>query len=217
MERLIQDLVESLISFDGVQADRLIAEAFAMYPFDDVLLSLIQPSMVEIGERWHHGEINVAAEHFATQFVRRKLSSLLNMFEGDPNRGKIIMACAPDELHDLGALFGALFLMRRGWHVIYLGPQVPLLDLQEAVQTVKPDLVCLAASMPETALQVAEVARAIQNTTPNVLVGYGGRIFNMDKSLRDAIPGTYLGQDGRELVATVSMLLGHNSTSTVEF
>lgn len=217
MERLNDDFINALISFDATQAERLLGEAFAMYPFEDVLLGLILPTMVEVGERWHHGEINVAVEHFATQFVRRKLSGLMNMFEGDQGRGKIIVACAPDELHDLGAMFAALFLVRRGWHVIYLGPQVPLFDLQEAVRNLKPDLVCLSASMPETALQVADVARALQHTIPNVLVGYGGRVFNNDEALRQAIPGIYLGQDARELVEAVSTLLGRNSTSTVEF
>ena len=213
---LIEELVTSLIAFDAAQAERLIGEAFTMFPFEDVLLMLVQPTMVEIGERWHHGEINIAVEHFATQFMRRKLSSMLNMFEGDPQRGKIIIACAPDELHDLGALFVALFLMRRGWHVIYLGPQVPILDLQEAVQSLRPDLVCISASMPETARQVADVARALQRTTPNVPIGYGGRVFNNDPALRDAIPGIYLGQDGRELVEAVAALLGRGSASTIE-
>lgn len=217
LERLNDDLLNALTSFDATHAERLIGEAFAMYPFEDVLLLLILPSMIEIGERWHHGEINVAVEHFATQFVRRKLSSMLNTFERDPGRGNIIIACAPDELHDLGAMFAALFLVRRGWHVIYLGPQVPLFDLQEAVRTLKPDLVCLSASMPETALQVAEVAIALQHSAPNVLIGYGGRVFNQDDSLRASIPGVFLGKDARELTDAVANLLSRNSTSTVDF
>ena len=217
LERLNDDLISALISFDATHAERMLGEAFAMYPFEDVLLQLVLPTMVEIGERWHHGEINVAVEHFATQFIRRKLSSLLNMFAADAGRGKIIVACAPDELHDIGAMFAALFLVRRGWHVIYLGPQVPLFDLQEAVATLKPDLVCLSASMPETALQVAEVARALQYSSPQTLVGYGGRIFNYDETLRDAIPGVFLGQDARELVDAVTALMGRKATSTLDF
>lgn len=218
LQRLCDDLIAALIGFDASHADRLIGEAFSMYPFDDVLLLLVLPTMVEIGERWHHGEINVAVEHFATQFVRRKLSGMLNMFEGDASaRGKILVACPPDEQHDLGALFAALFLMRRGWHVIYLGAQVPLFDLQEAVRTVKPDLVCLSASMPETALQVADVATALQRAAPNVIIGYGGRIFNQDDSLRASIPGVFLGQDARELTDAVTALLSHNSTSAIDF
>src|SRR5689334_5603147 len=76
--QLIDEIVQSLTSFDSTQADRILSEAFSIYPFEQVLLDLVQPAMVDIGERWHRGEINVAVEHFATQFVRRKLAGLLS-------------------------------------------------------------------------------------------------------------------------------------------
>src|SRR6266487_748234 len=99
IDRLGRELLLSLTSFDVLNADRVLGEAFALYPFEDVLLDLIQPSMIEIGERWQRGEINVAIEHFASQFVRRKLSGLLNIFQSGAQRATIVVGCAPDELH----------------------------------------------------------------------------------------------------------------------
>ena len=163
--------------------------------------------MVEIGERWHRGEINVAVEHFATQFVRRKLAGLLSIFEGSAHRATVVVGCAPGELHDLGALLSALFLVRRGWHVIYLGPQVPLYDLLETVQSIKPNLVCLSASTMETALGLIPVALGLTQAYPQVHFGYGGRIFNANPELRHSMPGVFLGHDARELVDTAGMLL----------
>ncbi|GAB4197423.1 MAG: cobalamin-dependent protein [Roseiflexaceae bacterium] len=216
MHRLVDDLTGALVAFDAQRAERQLAEAFALYPVEDVLLHVVQPTMVELGERWHRGEINVASEHFATQFVRRKLAAMVNMFDGDGGRGKIIVACTPDEQHDLGALFVALFLVRKGWHVIYLGPQVPVPDLLESIHTTRPDLVCLSASMPETAIQVTEVAQAIHNSFPQVHIGYGGRIFNTIPELRETIPAVFLGEDAREFSDNVAALLSRGSTSTVE-
>lgn len=205
--QLIDEVVQALANFDSAQADRTLSEAFSIYPFEQVLLELVQPAMVEIGERWHRGEINVAVEHFATQFVRRKLASLLSMFEGSARRATVVVGCAPGELHDLGALLSALFLVRRGWHVIYLGPQVPLFDLLETVQSVKPNLVCLSASTMETALELIPVARGLTEAYPQVHFGYGGRVFNLNPELHHSMPGTFLGQDARELVDTVGKLL----------
>src|SRR4029079_1029582 len=178
------ELLQALTNFDAAQADRVLSEAFSIYPFEHVLLDLAQPAMVEIGDRWHRGEINVAVEHFATQFVRRKLASLLAIFEGIGQRATIVIACAPGELHDLGALLSALFLVRRGWHVIYLGPQVPLFDLLETVHSLKPDMVCLSSSMMETALELIPVARGLTEAYPQVHFGYGGRVFNINPELR---------------------------------
>src|SRR6185436_14596154 len=124
--QLIDEVVQALTNFDSTQADHILSEAFSLYAFEQVLLELVQPTMVEIGERWHRGEINVATEHFATQFVRRKLAGLLNIFEGSAQRATILIGCASGELHEIGTLMIALFLARRGWHLVYLGAQVPL-------------------------------------------------------------------------------------------
>jgi methanogenic corrinoid protein MtbC1 len=214
--QLLDEFVWSLTSFDASQADRLLGEAFSIYPFEQVLLDLVQPAMVEIGERWHRGEINVAVEHYATQFVRRKLAGLLSMFEGSAHRATIVVGCAPGELHDLGAMLSALFLVRRGWHVIYLGPQVPLFDLIETVASIKPNLICMSASTMETALELIPVARAVAEAYPQVHFGYGGRIFNINPELRHSMPGTFLGHDARELVDIAGQLLSRGTTPASE-
>lgn len=214
LDRMVDELVVALTTFDSQNAERLVSEAFALYPFEHVLLDLIQPMMVEVGERWHRGDINVAAEHFATEFVRRKLASLLNVFENNAQRETIVVGCAPQELHDLGVMFASLFLVRRGWHVVYLGPQVPLADWLETLRKVRPKLVCLSASTLETAMNLLEVARAIQKDLPAVHVGYGGRIFNVNPELCAAIPGTFLGHDARELIDAVGVIMARNPAST---
>jgi methanogenic corrinoid protein MtbC1 len=205
--QLIEEMVQALMNFDSPHADQILCEAFSISPFEQVLLELVQPAMVDIGERWHRGEINVAVEHFATQYVRRKLASLLSIFENTARRATVVVGCAPGELHDLGALLSALFLVRRGWHVIYLGPQVPLFDLLETVQSVKPNLVCLSASTMETALGLLPVARGLTEAYPQVHFGYGGRVFNLNPELRHSMPGIFLGRDARELVDTAGQLL----------
>ncbi|HET9222475.1 MAG TPA: MerR family transcriptional regulator, partial [Roseiflexaceae bacterium] len=118
IEWLSHQLVLALTQFDTIYAERLISESFAVYPFEDVLIDMIQPAMIEIGEYWEQGTINVVTEHFATEFVRRKLAGLLNIFEGSAQRATIVIGCAPGELHDLGTLMIALFLARRGWRVV---------------------------------------------------------------------------------------------------
>jgi len=214
LQRLFDELMLALIMFDGGRADHLLAEAFALYPMEDVLLDLVQPTLIEIGERWHLGEIGVATEHFATQFVRRKLSGLLNLFAGDVSRGTILIACAPGELHDLGALLVALFLVRHGWHVVYLGSQLPMADLIEAIRTIRPVLVCLSATMPETARQLAEESRTIHELFPDLQIGYGGRPFNMSTDLISTTPGIMLGQDARDVVDTVTTLLSRHGSGS---
>jgi methanogenic corrinoid protein MtbC1 len=213
LDRMVGALIGALTSFDGASAERIVSEAFAIHPFESVLLGLVQPAMVEVGERWSRGETTVAAEHYATEFVRRKLTGLLTTFESATTRETILVGCAPQELHDLGALFASLFLVRRGWHVVFLGPQVPLADVLDTVQQLRPDLVCLSASTAETAALLREVAQEVQKRFPQVRFGYGGRIFNANPELCRTVPGNFLGHDAHELVDRIAAVLAHGPAS----
>jgi methanogenic corrinoid protein MtbC1 len=210
---MADELVTALTRFDAGTAERLVGEAFTIYTFEDVMLSLIQPTLVETGERWHRGEINVAAEHFSTEFIRRRIASFLNIFENNPQRETIVLGCAPGELHDIGVLLASIFLVRRGWHVVYLGAQVPERDLLETVAAVHPVLVGLSASTIDTVPALAGCGRALQRQQPSVRFGYGGRAFNQWPELRDSTPGMFLGQDARIFADTVTHILRRNATS----
>jgi len=119
-----------------------------------------------------------------------------------------MIGCAPGEQHDLGALMIAVFLVRHGWQVIYLGAEVPLRDLLDTVRQLQPDIVCMAASTTETATQLLEVGRSIQSLPPPFpSFGYGGRAFNLNPMLTQRMPGTFLGRDAQEVVDSVADIL----------
>ncbi|MBX0327305.1 MerR family transcriptional regulator [Oscillochloris sp. ZM17-4] len=207
-DRLNSRLYAALVDFDATRAEQILGEAFAIYPLEDVFLKLVQPTMIEIGEQWHAGKISVTAEHFATQFIRRKLSGLFNTYNITDGRGLVMIGCAPGEQHDLGALMIAVFLVRHGWQVIYLGAEVPMRDLLDTVHQLQPDIVCMAASTTDTATQLMEVGRYIQAMDPPFpAFGYGGRAFNLNPLLTQKMPGTFLGRDAQEVVDSVADIL----------
>lgn len=212
-ERVTAQLVAALCDYEGTRAEQVLSEAFALYPLEEVFLNIIQPAMIEIGEQWHQGKLSITAEHFATQFIRRKLATLFNTYNITDGRGLIIVGCAPGEQHDLGTLFISIFLVRRGWQVVYLGPDVPLHDLIGTIRRIQPDLVCMAASTIETAQSLMEVDKAITSLAPPYpQFGYGGRIFNLNPALRERMSGVFLGHSALDAVEAVNdMLTGPNS------
>lgn len=210
-ERLNSQLVAALCDYDEKRAERTMGEAFALYPLDEVFFKLVQPTMIEIGEQWHQGKITVTVEHFATQFMRRKLSSILNTYTISEGRGQVLVGCAPSELHDLGALLLAVLLVRHGWQVIYLGPQVPLKDLLDTIERLGPDMVCLSAATVETALELLDVGRVLRRLPPPAPVfGFGGRAFNVNPALAGKIPGLFLGETAQEAIEAISNVLSGN-------
>lgn len=206
---ILQDaLVSALLDFQAARADEILAEAFALYPTESVALALIQPSLIEIGEGWHRGDVSIAQEHFASTFLRQKLSALFNYALHEQRAATIVCACAPGEMHEIGLLMLALFLRRRGYNVIYLGPNVPIDDLMTTLNQVHPALVCVSAASEETAKNLREIAQRVARLgQPHPIFGFGGRVFTLDPQRREGIPGLYLGDDAAKSADLIVQLV----------
>jgi MerR family transcriptional regulator, light-induced transcriptional regulator len=204
---LAADLVRALSTFDTHAAEGVLTEAFALFPLEAVCLRVIEPTLVEIGERWHRGEVSVATEHFATTFVRRKLDALLDAYETGRGRGRILTACAPGEWHEVGILMVSLFLVRDGFRVSYLGPNLTTEGLPDTLRRLQPDVLCVSATSEESGAHLAEFGRLVERLAePRPKLAYGGQAF-ADPARREGVPGVYLGPDAESAVATIEGLL----------
>ncbi len=205
---LSDELLVALLAFDEVQASAIVGEAFALYRIEDVCLQIFSPVLIEIGERWHRKEATVAQEHFASHFIQRRLTSLIQAYAPVAGRGRIVTACAPDELHELGILMLSVFLVRHAWHVIYLGANVPIADLVQTCARLQPALVCVSAMNARTAQTLIAAVEAInQLPHPRPMVAFGGAPFNADVALRAQVHGQFLGVDAQESMARIEQLL----------
>jgi DNA-binding transcriptional MerR regulator len=205
---LVEELLAALLTFDEAGAQAVVSEAFALYRVEDVCLHIFSAVLVEIGERWHRREATVAQEHFASHFIQRSLTGLLQAYTSTVTRGRIVTAGAPNEQHELGIMMLSVFLVRRAWQVIYLGGNVPIVDLVQTIGRLQPALVCLSASNGLTAQTLIAAAEEVnQLPAPRPLVAFGGPPFNQDAALRARVPGHFLGTDAHEGVVSIEELL----------
>jgi DNA-binding transcriptional MerR regulator/methylmalonyl-CoA mutase cobalamin-binding subunit len=148
--------------YDQARVSAVVDEVLSALPplraFDEVLA----PLQREVGERWHAGRLTVSQEHLVTQVVRARLVSLLH---AAPTGGArhAVLACFPDEEHELGLLGVALRLRHSGTRVTLLGQRMPAVDLGLAVAELRPDFVGLsvvndrgAKAFQDTLSQVVE-------------------------------------------------------------
>jgi methanogenic corrinoid protein MtbC1 len=205
---LAHGLEQALLSADGRTADALLGEAFGLYSVEDVALRMMQPVLVEVGERWQQGDLTVADEHYITQYLLRKALGLFSAYDRPHGQQIVLACCAPGELHEIGLLLVSVFLLRRSYRVVYLGPNLPVEDLATAVARLQPDLVCLSATMPEAAQRlVDEIGPLLASGRLQAPLGFGGQAFNQDLELTARLPGLYLGPDASAAVSTVESLL----------
>jgi methanogenic corrinoid protein MtbC1 len=204
-ETIVEELVDALSAFQEPQAENILAEAFALYPVDVVAEDIIKPTLVEIGERWHRGEASVVQEHFATAFLRRRLTALFHAYP-QPLAGPLaITGSAPSEWHDVGILLVSMALRRHGWRVIYLGQNVPSDHLLREMRKLKPDMVCLSASTRDSAQLIDDVyAQMSELPEPRPQLVLGGRAFNIHPELAERYDGARVLGSARELVNGIS-------------
>lgn len=172
----VQQLMNALLNFDDISADQVLRQAFGLYTLDQTLVGVIQPVLVEMGDRWHRGELPIAVEHFATQFCMQHLMNMLVTSNSPTRSGLIVAASAPGETHQIGILMIVVMLRWRGWDVKYLGPDLKLDRLVEAIAPMHPRLLMFTATRRETALNLMTLPDALKELAypPKILVGGQG-------------------------------------------
>jgi MerR family transcriptional regulator, light-induced transcriptional regulator len=214
---ITQELLQAFLNYDEHAAEDLMAEALGLYSPETVCVEIIQPVLLQIGEMWAKNELTLATEHFATNICRTRLNSMIDSLPIVTEGPLVLMACGPHEFHEIGVIITTLFLRRHGWRVIFLGQNVPALDLEKDLRRLKPALVVFSAGRTETALAMAQeikpvIERIKQTWGANMLFAYAGRAFVESPNLHQLFEGHhYFGNDARQSVMIVNQLLGENN------
>ncbi len=204
-----QEWINCCLNFDETAAERVLAQAFAIYPVEMVCLEILQAGVAHIGNLWYQNKASVQQEHFISSLTVKRLNALLAATP-IPNRiGRILVAAPPREEHAIPILLLSLLLRYRGWKVIYLGANVPVARLESTVDLVKPDLVVLAAQQLSTVASLLEVTQILHRK--GVPVAFGGLMFNRAPSLRKRIPGYFLGESLEGAVQVINQIMTFNS------
>ncbi len=192
------------LDFDEQQAQHIIAEAFAVLPLETVCFEILQKGLRAIGDGWYTGTITVQQEHFTSALAVRHLESLLTAAPLPTRNGRILIACPPLEQHTFSPLLLSVLLRRRGWDVIYLGANVPLDQIETAVQAIKPQILVTSAQTLTTAGTTHDMAMRLAAT--DIPLAFGGGIFITIPQLHKRIPGYYLGQNFATALSTIEKL-----------
>jgi DNA-binding transcriptional MerR regulator len=200
-------LYAALAAMDEAQAAEVLRQAHALFDLNAICLDILQPCLYDIGEAWYRGEIRIATEHFASQYLRGRLLTLFQAYPMRHRAPRAVVGCAPNEFHDIGSLMLALFLRREGYRVEFIGADVQLEDLSAYARAERPALICLSANSEATARGLRQMDARLAGMRPRPRFAFGGRIFNLKPSLRASIPGLFLGEDAGQAVACVRELL----------
>jgi DNA-binding transcriptional MerR regulator len=205
LDNLRDKWIAACLLFDEPAAEQALTQAFTIATPEVACTELLQKGLAELGDRWYGGEASVQQEHFASALAMRRLNALFAAAPLPTRPVHLLAACPPGETHDLAILMLSLILRWRGWEVIYLGANVPLVRLDQTIQSTAPGMVLSAAQTLPGAAALKDLANYVNNQ--GVPLAYGGGIFNQIPGLVECIPGYFLGHELSDVSQQIDRLI----------
>ena len=185
-----------LLACDRHAAGRLILGAVdSGVSIRDVYLLVFQVCQREVGRLWEAGRITVAQEHYCTAATQVIMSQLApRLFGTERNGRRAVVTCAAGESHEVGPRMVADLLELGGWDTIYLGGNVPLRGVVQALAEHRADVLAVSATMTYHLPAVIDLIAAVraEPACAGVRVMVGGRLFDAESGLWRRV-----GADGR--------------------
>lgn len=159
--------LEAISRIDVVAADLELSRAATLFPARVLITKVVAPILNEVGERWAHKEFGVAHEHVATYLLRNLLCSMFRLYPPSEHAETIVLATPAEERHEFGILLASLFAATRGWRVVYLGTDLPAVEIARAVRLTGSRLLALSLvdNNPEIEKELRAIADALPATT----------------------------------------------------
>lgn len=158
-------VLSAIEAFDAARAGDELSRLAAVLSPRDVLYQAALPLMREVGIRWHDGRMAVAQEHLVSQILSNLLGSMMRLFRPSIGAMKMVLATPTGETHEFGILAAALLASMAGVERVYLGPNLPALEIAAAAErtgskvivlgitfmneTISREVKAVAAAMPE--------------------------------------------------------------------
>ena len=146
--------------------------------YRDVLTRILS----DTGAAWQHGRTAIWEEHLASATVRTIVEIL---YPGvlkaktavEPSGRTVLLACPPEEGHDLGLRMVADRFDMAGWVTYFLGPDTPVAEIADAARRLGVDAVVMSSSTHYHRLSVRHAVDALRKELPGLDIWVGGPAF----------------------------------------
>ena len=190
IDELLGAALQAVADLDASLFEGLLAKASVSLSRPVLRRDLLQPLLVEIGDRWRSGDLRIAHEHMATAMVKTFVAGLGQGHAAAPGAPALVVTTPTGQRHELGALMAASQALEAGWNVLYLGPDLPAEEIAAAVQQSGARAVLLSlvypAADPATMEQLRLLRRFVGQGVPILAGGQAAPSYQAALSAIDA-------------------------------
>ena len=125
-------LLSAVERFDAAGLDRELSRlSIAMSP-RDLVHRVVLPLMAHVGEEWHAGRLTAGQEHLISAGLRSLLGGLVRIAGAEHAPRRLLFATPPGDRHEFGILAAAMLAAVARLGTVYLGPDLPAVEIVDA-------------------------------------------------------------------------------------
>jgi len=140
VESLITQIINAGLSFYEIAFDKAFSGSILRLGLVETYIKVIVPVLNRVGMLWSTDHMNPAQEHFISNLIRQKLFAAIDTLPHPNSTYDKILLFLPDfEDHEIGLLMANYLLKQNNRPTIYLGRNVPLNNVIDAIRECKPN------------------------------------------------------------------------------
>ncbi len=209
--RLAAEYVLALLEGRRREATALVLDAVKTRDLDvaTAYVDVLAPAQRELGRLWHLGEATVAEEHLVTATTTALMAALMAQAPRRESNGRtVVCASIGGDTHDVGLRMVSDLFELDGWHVLFLGADLPSEAVGSAVTTFNANLLALSATLASHRRDVREAIGVVRNVAPECLILVGGPAFASGASAGASVGADAVAGSAHEAVTAGRGLVG---------
>jgi DNA-binding transcriptional MerR regulator/methylmalonyl-CoA mutase cobalamin-binding subunit len=146
------------------------------------------PLMHRIGQLWSEGKLTPGHEHLASTVIRQTVAEVTDALQPQNGASRLVVAAPAHQRHEIGAMLAAATAALEGWHVTYLGGDLPARDIALAAEQSAARAVALSLTHPADDPHLEEELKSLRLMLPDsVSILIGGQVAAAYRHTIDSI------------------------------
>lgn len=134
----VNQLISAGMNYDESNFEKIFSHCFLRFGMTKTYEAVIYPLLTRIGIMWTSNAIPPSQEHYISNLLRQKLFTAIDSLPLIMDDEDSWMLFLPeDEFHEIGLLFANYLIRSRDKRSLYLGPNVPLSSIENALKDTK--------------------------------------------------------------------------------
>jgi methanogenic corrinoid protein MtbC1 len=176
----------------------------------DAYTKVLLPAQREIGQLWHIGDVGVAEERLVSETTREVMTLIVSRCSPVADESRSVLAASvAGNAHDIGLRAAADLFKLAGWRSIFLGANIPTVEIGNAAKAYEPKLLVLSATLTTQLSTLGAAVEHVRQAAPGTKILVGGLALEGTAELWKQLGADAYSVDLDSVVAVGSQLIGH--------